>query len=136
MLICCLFRLRVPLDGCDANDPINNPDGNKYGGFYATGDGVVINVVPNAEPPVFPPDEVDTNGNPISPICAATKGYWVDEATTNTAIAAYCVDGNPIGNTGPGTLYGGSGIPGTYVHVTSALLDAAATYQQGSTVCR
>jgi hypothetical protein len=84
-------------------------------------------------PPVFPPDEIDTNENQIVPNCAADKAAWADQDTINAAIDALCINGNQFGCASQ--KYSKSGIPETYVHAAAKGIDAQATYKQGSTVC-
>ncbi|CAG8959636.1 hypothetical protein HYFRA_00001539 [Hymenoscyphus fraxineus] len=133
----CIAAMRLPLDACGHNDPINNPDGNKYGGIFITPEGVIIQVTPNVTPPVYPPDSIALDGSSIQPKCVTGDSKWLHVDELNQAVNAFCVDGHPL-STWSTVYYRRS------LHVSLNIrfslsakqVDTGKTYKQGPTVCR
>lgn len=129
-----MLRFRVPLDGCDHNQPITNPDDNKYGGSFTNSNGVVFIVTPDVEPPIFPPDEIAPNGQQITPTCASgDRAVWPPPDEMTKAINEYCIDGTQF-TTGDHSWR--SGFFQLHIHISAFAVDASKVYQQGPTVCR
>ena len=47
----CVGQFKIIIDGCDGNDPLNNPHNYKFGGEYISGDGWDFKVEPTAKKP-------------------------------------------------------------------------------------
>ncbi|KAH8646937.1 hypothetical protein BGZ60DRAFT_535456 [Tricladium varicosporioides] len=130
----CEELMSFPLDRCDNNDPINNPNNNKYGGHFIADEGIIINITPQKEPPTFPPDAIDKNGNQIVEGCIGGKAGWVDQNTINGLIDEYCKDGDGFGEKTrqqPGTPW-----YNIYLHIAAKEVDGGSVYKQGPTVCK
>ena len=124
--------MRVPLGNYGHNDPINNPDDNKYGGTYITPDGIVIQVNPGTTPLVFPPDGIAADGTVISPNCAS-KNTPNPESHLPDGIAAFC-DTSNLGTYD--FIWVNILVGDVHLYLTGKTIDAGKAYQQGSTVCR
>lgn len=113
--------------------PINNPSDRKFGGMYINPKGVVFSVVPTAELPTFPPDEIAPDGTRIAPLCAKSNSPNPGSEYLNKFINEYCVDGADFSvsdQTWQNPLVGA-----VHFHAGSKLSDADKVYKQGGTVC-
>lgn len=129
--------MRLPLDACGHNDPINNPDGNKYGGISITPDGVVIQVTPNVTPPVYPPDSIAPDGSIIQPSCDKGELDFPGAGELQIGINAFCVDGNPLTTWSKDYHRSIGFVPvNNRLSLSAKQVDTGATYKQGPTVCR
>lgn len=124
----------VAVDGCNGNDPINNPTNKKYGAPFLNQDGVLLALVPTNKPSEYPPDEKDTKGNIIEPKCNdGDRNIWPPPEEMEKAINDFCVDGHDFGT---GKHSWRSGFVQLKIEISAKEVDAQSTYQQGQSVCR
>jgi hypothetical protein len=133
----CIDRiLHIAVDGCDGNDPINNPTNKKYGSTFADGSGIVFAIFPSNMPPEFPPDELDPHGNLIQPVCdggepSANPSFILDQSLDD-----YCVDGHDFGERTYEFVDGSLPPRAANLRIATDKLDALKVYGQGPSVCR
>jgi hypothetical protein len=89
--------METPVSDCDGNDP-SNPNNSKYGGVFISTDGVVIQFVQQSSPPVFPPNGLDVNGNPIVPVCGKSQTVNPSNSQLQDYINKLCVNGAFFGS--------------------------------------
>jgi hypothetical protein len=125
--------MEIPVSDRDGNDP-RNPNDGKYSGIFTSTDGVVIQFVPQSSLPVFPPNGLDINGNPIVPVCSKSQTTNPSNNQLLDYINKLCVNGALFGLHAYPWQSGSVFTQDNYAVITATILNANLSYQQDPTV--